>query len=81
MPVLVHKYLLIPDIKKINSFPSSWRTSAQQSGLWQSIQNASEWLLVGKEKFAFSGRHCNKIGVSYSAFKHQSDGCTNVYGR
>ena len=79
--VLNHKYLLIPDTTGISSFPSDWISQAQSSGLLASIYNRSEWLLVGKENFGLSGYHCNKIGVSYSAFTHQTDGCTNVHGR
>lgn len=81
MPVLNHKYLLVPDTRNVNSFSSTWRSAANTSGLLQSIYNASEWLLLGKEYFDFSGYHCNKIGVSYTAFKHQTDACSNLLGR
>ena len=81
MPVLAHKYLLVPDIRKLNSFSKKWTRKAKDSGLWDSIQNASEWLLVDKHNFGFSGLHCNKIGVSYSAFRNQGDGCTNIINR
>lgn len=82
MPVLSHKYLLVPNLKLINSAPWSWKNKAKKSGMLDSIQRPSEWLLVGKEQFALSGLHCNRIGVSYSAFRNQgADQCRNVKGR
>lgn len=81
MPVLAHKFLLIPDLRSVNTFPPAWRAAAQRSGLLQSIYNASEWMLIGKENFDFSGRHCNRIGVSYTAFRNQQDPCSNRLGR
>ncbi|XP_019853252.1 PREDICTED: uncharacterized protein LOC109582771 [Amphimedon queenslandica] len=78
--VLNHKYLLVPDISNIETFPSDWVSDAIASGQLDSLYNMSEWLLVGKEHFALSGYHCNKIGVSYSAFTHQTDRCSNVFG-
>ena len=81
MPVLAHKYLLIPDYRNITRFPVQWHENAKRIGLLPSIFNTSEWLLIGKEHFAFSGLHCNKIGVSYSAFRNQFDGCSAVFSR
>lgn len=81
MPVLAHKYLLVPDLRTLRYFPKSWKDNARKSGLLSSLHDPSDWLLVGKERFAMSGLHCNKIGVSHSAFRNQPDKCTNVYGR
>jgi hypothetical protein len=83
LPVLVHKFLLIPNATNVNRFPAEWRTEAESSGLLQSIYNSSEWLLVGKEHFGFTGTHCNKIGVSYTAFRYQGargEGCNDHIG-
>ena len=76
MPVLIHKYLLIPDLELAETLSSIWKSHAKSFGLWQSIHNVSEWLLVGKEHFELSGYFCNKIGVSYTAFRNQGSACT-----
>ena len=38
------------------------------------------WLLVDKNDVTVDGTECNKVGTSYSAFKHQSSQCDNVAG-
>ena len=68
---------MIPDLKKMNEFSDEWFEEANITGYSSSVKNASEWLLVDKQLFDFSGLHCNKIGVSYTAFRNQEDGCTN----
>jgi len=59
---------------------ANWEQTARESGLWDSIHNASEWLVINKHYFDFSGSSCNKIGVYYSAFRNQESRCTNRYG-
>ena len=78
MPVLVHNYLLVPD--KELDFSDEWKADAKDSGLWASIDNVSEWLLVGKENVELSGFFCNKIGVSYNGFRNQGERCTTKIG-
>jgi len=53
-------YLLIP------SYPSNHPMV---------IQGPLNWLLIPKEYFSLDGRECNKIGVSYSAFRNQQNRC------
>ena len=76
MPVLAHKYLMIPDLRKLKTFSSKWISAADSFGYYKAIQNVSEWLLVDKHQYDFTGLHCDKIGVSYSAFRNQPDRCT-----
>lgn len=40
----------------------------------------ASWLLVDKNEVTIDGTECNKVGTSYSAFKHQSSRCDNVAG-
>lgn len=45
-----------------------------------------DWMLIDRHQSDFSGRTCNKIGVSYTAFRVQHDGCLQpperwVFGR
>lgn len=81
MPVMAHKYLLVPDPNLVKSAPQNWKNWANRNGFLASIQNPNEWLAVGKEKFGLSGYHCNKIGVSYQAFRNQPNRCEDLYGR
>ena len=81
MPVLAHKYLLVPDSKLLQKPPAEWMRWAKSMGIWESIKKPEEWLAVGKEKFGLSGYHCNRIGVSYQAFRNQPNRCTSVFGR
>ena len=81
MPVLAHKFLLIPDISDIDTFSKDWRDEANMTGYLSSIMNASEWMMVDKHRFGLSGYHCNKIGVSYSAFTHQGSKCHSIIDR
>lgn len=38
-------------------------------------------MAIDKPYFDMSGFSCNKIGVSYTAFRRQPNSCTNRYGR
>lgn len=81
MPVLAHKFLLIPDTKNMDNFSKDWRDEANSTGYLASVRNASQWLLVDKHRFGLSGYHCNKIGVSYTAFTHQGSKCSSTIDR
>lgn len=79
---LVHKYLLVPDMKTLprvrpygDLSHNAWRNFKN------SVRNMSEWLAVDKSYFDLSGTRCNKIGVSYTAFKYQPHPCDNPYTR
>ena len=39
-----------------------------------------DWMLLDKNHFALDGRSCNKIGVGYTAFRHQSSLCDRIEG-
>ena len=39
------------------------------------IQGPLNWMIVPRENFSLDGRQCNKIGVSYSAFRSQENQC------
>lgn len=39
------------------------------------LQNPLNWLIIPREYFTIDGRECNKIGVSYSAFRSQANQC------
>lgn len=68
---------MIPDLKKINELTDDLFVYAHGTGYDKSVKNASEWLLVDKQLFDFSGLHCNKIGVSYTPFRNQEDKCAS----
>jgi len=58
-----------------------WKQAARESGLWDSINNATEWMAIPKHFFDFTGLSCNKIGVYYSAFRNQgSTKCHSTFG-
>ena len=38
-------------------------------------QGKYRWMLIDKIRFTLDGSECNKIGVGYSAFRHQTDRC------
>ena len=81
MPVLAHKYLLVPNPKEDKDAPDLSsdlkETLPHVFGYEKFVKNVSEWLLVDKHFFDMSGLHCNKIGVSYTAFKHQPARCSS----
>ena len=81
---LVHRYLLVPDISTMpygeeKSYPDI--SNAEWNMFNASVNNVSEWMAINKNLFDLSGFSCNKIGVSYTAFRHQPNRCNNPYGR
>lgn len=79
---LVHRYLLVPDQTTIPSRkPFGDIRDPEWRSFIRSIKNVSEWMAVNKGYFDMSGFSCNKIGVSYTAFRRQPHPCTNRYGR
>ncbi|KAL5463657.1 hypothetical protein EMCRGX_G032572 [Ephydatia muelleri] len=79
-PSLANKFLLIPDLDKLKGATKAWLNGAQQSGLLDSLKNASERLLVPKEYTDFTGFSCDRIGVHYTAFRNQNSKCSQHYG-
>ena len=41
---------------------------------------SKNWLLVNENMVTFDGKQCDKIGVSFSAFQHQSNKCQKRAG-
>jgi hypothetical protein len=39
------------------------------------VQGPNNWLLIPKNDITFDGRECNKVGISYSAFRNQIEKC------
>ena len=79
---LAHRFLLVPDMSTLPStvpFPDvdtrEWNTFVS------SVKNISEWMAIEKQYFDLSGYSCNKIGVSYTAFRHQPNRCVSKYSR
>ncbi|KAL3681912.1 hypothetical protein R1sor_024868 [Riccia sorocarpa] len=58
-PVIYEKYLNIP---------------REDTG-GQPKNDLFGWMLIDKNKYTEDGRECDKIGVSYTAFRYQTDGC------
>lgn len=44
------------------------------------LAGVAEWMLIDRSLFTTDGTECNKIGVSYSAFRHESDRCAKRAG-
>jgi hypothetical protein len=40
-----------------------------------------DWMVVDKTHVDLSGATCNKVGVSFSAFRNQPNACTQPAGR
>ena len=79
---LQHRFLLIPDLNTENFVKPFDDITGKEWRLFKaSTKNMSEWMAVDKPLFDMSGYTCNKIGVSYSAFRHQPNACGNRFGR
>ncbi|CAM6100529.1 unnamed protein product [Calypogeia fissa] len=59
MPPLQDQYLAIP----------------MEEGKSEKVSHVDQWLTLPKEYFTLDGGECDKIGVSYSAFKFQTKAC------
>lgn len=79
---LVHRYLLIPNVETLSPDPPFPDVPPQEwKHFMKSVQNMSEWMAIDKTFFDMSGFSCNKIGVSYSAFRRQPHACARKYGK
>ena len=85
---VAHRYLLVPnDINKKLQETKKWKRVYKGQSMMEllrfqlSRRNVSEWMAINKDKFDMHSGSCNKIGVGYSAFRYQSDGCTSKMGR
>ena len=83
------RYLLIPetipDPRHSSSLTHTYGMPSDASPYFrrfvESLNNATEWMVVPKPLFDFTGRSCNRIGVGYSTFRHQSRMCSSRLGR
>lgn len=64
-PNLEYKYLTVP------SSPANHA---------RVLAGSAEWMLLDRSLFTTDGSECNKIGVSYSAFRHDSNACRKKAG-
>ena len=39
------------------------------------LEGTTSWMFIDKERVTLDGTECNKIGVGYSAFKHENNAC------
>ena len=75
--------MIIPDLDEINlkmKNDPAVKTKLKEKGEYPFLLNMSEWLAVEKSYVALggSGHSCNKMGVTYSAFRWQADICSNL---
>lgn len=83
---LANRYLLVPDsdiLSLQNPPPKVYyaQSPIEHAQFIDSFRNASEWMAVPKTMFDLTRSSCDKIGVGYSAFKHQATKCTTKMGR
>lgn len=60
------KYLLVPEMRALSTEAAAAHPQLKHGG------GPEDWMLLDKTHFALDGTVCNKIGVGYSAFRHQS---------
>lgn len=76
------RYLLIPDMKTLQPNKTYSDIPDEEWELFKkSVKNVSEWMAINKPFFDMTGYSCDKIGVSYTAFRHQGTKCRSLYGR
>ncbi|EGR34043.1 hypothetical protein IMG5_026080 [Ichthyophthirius multifiliis] len=44
------------------------------------LEGISNWMLIEKNQFTLDGTECNKIGVSYAAFRRENGSCSKQIG-
>ncbi|CAN6484930.1 unnamed protein product [Victoria cruziana] len=69
-------YTSIPSFENFYLVTPRERNSVQPDTLGQ---NYSMWMLLERVRFTLDGTECNKIGVSYEAFKRQPDFCRSPF--
>ena len=80
--LLLSKYIVIPDLddieRKLRENPDLANELRDRNEI-RFMKNSSEWLAVDQSMVALNGggNTCNRMGVTYSDFKWQSDFCTN----
>ncbi|XP_062502585.1 hapless 2-like [Corticium candelabrum] len=83
---LSQKFLLIPSDQtygEADHTDTINNVTYTSSAHFKAMQDAGskEWLFIDKSMFDFTGSKCNKIGVSYEAFKFQENRCYDKKGR
>ncbi|KAL6052198.1 Generative cell specific-1 [Balamuthia mandrillaris] len=63
VPVLSEKIFFVPSVPRDHP---------------RVLAGSAHWMLVDKSRVDFSGTVCNKIGVSFEAFRYQPDACSQL---
>ena len=72
--VLNDQYLLVPDIRSLPPELVADHPQLSNGG------GTGDWMIIDKDAFELDGSVCNKIGVGYTAFRHQSGFCNQQAG-
>ena len=82
---LATKFVIIPDIEDIQQKikkDKNVEKDLKKSGEYPFLQNMAEWLAVDQKFVSLTeGGGCNKMGVTWSDFRWQSDVCSNLKDR
>lgn len=84
--LLLNKYIIIPNLddirQKLAKDPNLAKELKERREI-HFMKRSSNWLAVDQHMVALSGsgNTCNKMGVTYSDFKWQTDFCTNKLSR
>jgi hypothetical protein len=62
------------------TFESKFLLIPFTAGQAKTYEGSSKYMLVDQTLFTLDGRECNKIGVSYSAFRNQNNACGTTAG-
>ena len=80
--LLLSKYIIIPDLddiqRKLGKSPDLAKELCDRKEI-HFMKKSSEWLAVDQNMVALNdgGNTCDRMGVTYSDFRWQSDFCTN----
>jgi hypothetical protein len=72
--VLSGYYLMVPEIRGMTTTAAGLHPQIVSHGI-----GPKSWMLVEKEQFGLDGTQCNKIGVGYTAFRHQAAICNQQF--
>lgn len=71
-PIYSDYILFIPDADTLTATTSEYNEKIGQE--------QDKWMLIRDNFVSFDGRDCNRIGVSYEAFRTQGDACNQLIG-
>ena len=70
---------LIADIKP-NTIPPTLSSHKLLIPMFFFDYSTESWLILPNDKFSLNGSECNKIGVSFNAFRNQPNRCNSEVG-